>query len=71
MGVMNRLNGLYTSLAFFVASEFFGFISGDEPGENPAIAARVVLCLFPAAAMIVASIITFFLKFPKDEKENG
>ncbi len=71
MGVMNRLNGLYTSLAFFVASEFFGFISGDEPGENPAMAARVLLCLFPAAAMIVASIITFFLRFPKDEKENG
>ncbi len=71
MGVMNRLNGLYTSLAFFVASEYFGFISGDEPGENPAMAARVLLCLFPAAAMIVASVITFFLKFPKDEKENG
>lgn len=71
MGVMNRLNGLYTSLAFYVASEYFGFISGDEPGDNPAMAARVLLCLFPAAAMIVASIITFFLKFPKDEKENG
>ena len=71
MGVMNRLNGLYTSLAFFVASEYFGFISGDEPGENPAMAARVLLCLFPALAMIVASVITFFLKFPKDETENG
>ncbi len=71
MGVMNRLNGLYTSLAFYVASEYFGFVSGDDPGENPAMAARVLLCLFPAAAMIVASIITFFLKFPKDEKENG
>ncbi len=71
MGVMNRLNGLYTSLAFYVASEFFGFISGDEPGDNPAMASRVLLCFFPAVAMIVASIITFFLKFPKDEKENG
>lgn len=71
MGVMNRLNGLYTSLAFYVASEYFGFVSGDEPGDNPAMAARVLLCLFPAVAMIVASVITFFLKFPKDEKENG
>ena len=71
MGVMNRLNGLYTSLAFYLASELFGFVSGDEPGDNPAMAARVLLCLFPAAAMIVASVITFFLKFPKDEKENG
>ena len=70
MGVMNRLNGLYTSLAFYVASEYFGFISGDEPGENPAMAARILLCVFPAAAMIVASVITFFLKFPEDKKEN-
>ncbi len=71
MGVMNRLNGLYTSLAFYVASEYFGFISGDEPGDNPAMAARVLLCLFPAVAMIIASVITFFLKFPKDEKADG
>ena len=70
MGVMNRLNGLYTSLAFYVASEYFGFISGDEPGENPAMASRILLCVFPAAAMIVASVITFFLKFPEDKKEN-
>lgn len=71
MGVMNRLNGLYISLAFFMTSEFFGFVSGDEPGDNPAMASRVLLCVFPAVAMIIASVITFFLKFPKDEKENG
>ncbi len=69
MGVMNRLNGLYTSLAFYLASEIFGFISGDEPGDNPALAARVLLCVFPAVAMSVASVITFFLKFPEN-KEN-
>ncbi|MBR2078620.1 MAG: MFS transporter [Clostridia bacterium] len=71
MGVMNRLNGLYISLAFYVTSELFGFVSGDEPGENPAMAARVLLCVFPAAAMAVASAVTFFLKFPEDKKENG
>lgn len=70
MGVMNRLNGLYTSLAFYLASEIFGFVSGDDPGENPAMASRVLLCLFPAIAMVVASVITFFLKFPESRKEN-
>ena len=69
VGVMNRLNGLYTSLAFYVVSESFGFVNGDEPGTNPALASRVLLCVFPAAAMIVASIITFFLKF--DEKKDN
>lgn len=71
MGVMNRLNGLYISLAFFVTSELFGFNNGDDPGENPALAARVLLCVFPAVAMIIASVVTFLLKFPEGEKENG
>ncbi len=70
MGVMNRLNGLYISLAFFMTSELFGFVSGDEPGENPAMAARVLLCVFPAIAMAVASVVTFFLKFPEDKKDE-
>lgn len=65
MGVMNRLNGLYTSLAFFIASECFGFVSGDEPGANPGLAAKVLLCVFPFAAMVLASIISFFLKLPE------
>lgn len=70
MGVMNRLNGLYISLAFFMTSELFGFVSGDEPGENPGMAARVLLCVFPAAAMALASVISFFLKFPEDKKDE-
>ncbi len=70
MGVMNRLNGLYISLAFFMTSELFGFVSGDEPGDNPAMASRVLLCVFPAIAMAVASVVTFFLKFPEDKKDE-
>ncbi len=69
MGIMNRLNGLYTSLAFYVVSKSFGFVNGDNPGTDPALASRVLLCVFPAAAMIVASVITFFLKF-NEEKGN-
>lgn len=70
MGVMNRLNGLYISLAFFVTSRFFGFEDGDNPGENPALAARVLLCVFPAAAMILATVVSLFLKFPEGKKDE-
>ena len=70
MGVMNRLNGLYISLAFFTTSHFFGFEDGDDPGENPALAARVLLCVFPAAAMLLATVISLFLKFPGDKKDE-
>lgn len=70
-GVMNRLNGLYTSLAFYVVSAKFGFVNGDDPGADPATASRVLLCVFPAAAMIVASVITFFLRFEEEKKEEN
>ncbi|MBS7390453.1 MAG: hypothetical protein KIG33_08980 [Oscillospiraceae bacterium] len=69
MGVMNRLNGLYTSLAFLIASKGFGFISGDQPGPNPGLAAKVLLCVFPCIAMILATGISFCLKLP-ERKEN-
>lgn len=71
MGVMNRLNGLYTSMAFYVVSSCFGFVSGDDPGQNPAMAARVLLCVFPAIAMILASIIGLFLKFPEMDGKDA
>ncbi len=70
VGVMNRLNGLYTSLSFFVAAQAFGFENGDNPGPNPALASRILLCVFPFIAMTVATVITFFLKFPEEE-QNG
>ena len=70
VGVMNRLNGLFTSLAFYVTSEVFGFVSGDEPGDNPGTAAKMLLCVFPFIAMVCASAFSFFLKFKKDGNNN-
>lgn len=70
VGVMNRLNGLFTSLAFYVTSEAFGFVSGDEPGDNPGMAAKMLLCVFPFVAMVCASFFSFFLKFKKEDKHG-
>ena len=68
-GVMNRLNGLYTSLAFYVASTAFGFENGDNPGPSPDIASKVLLIVFPAAAVLIAAVIAQFLHF-EDEKKH-
>lgn len=68
-GVMNRLNGLYTSLAFYVASTAFGFENGDNPGPSPDIASKVLLIVFPAAAVLIAAVIAQFLHF-EDEKRH-
>lgn len=70
IGVMNRLNGLFTSLAFYIVSECFGFVSGEETGTNPALASKVLLCVFPFVAMVLASIISFFLKLPERNKNE-
>lgn len=69
LGVMNRLNGLYTSLAFFVVATVFGFENGDNPGTNPDLASRMLLIVFPGAAVLIAAIISLFLHF-KDEPKN-
>jgi GPH family glycoside/pentoside/hexuronide:cation symporter len=63
VGMLNRLNGLYSSLAFFVVSESFGFVNGDNPGPSPDIASRVLMCVFPFAAMMIAYIMSHFLHF--------
>ena len=71
IGVFNRLNGLYTSLAFYIASDKFGFINGDNPGPNPGLASKILLCVFPALAMCAAYIISHFLNFKELENTNG
>ena len=71
MGFMNRLNGLFTSLAFYMVFQIYGFESGEVPGDNPAGAARFLLVIFPFCAMICAVIVSRFLKFPEiDQKET-
>ena len=69
MGVMNRLNGLFTSLAFYIAATVFGFESGDNPGPNPDLASRMLLIVFPGVAVLISAIISLFLHF-KDENSN-
>ena len=65
MGFMNRLNGLFTSLAFLLVFHLYGFESGDVPGDNPGGAARFLLVIFPFCAMVCSVIISRFLKFPE------
>ncbi len=67
IGMLNRLNGLYSSLAFFVVSERYGFVNGDNPGPSPDTASRVLMCTFPFLAMAVAYVISHFLHFTEAE----
>ena len=69
-GFMNRLNGLFTSLAFFLVFKVYGFESGNVPGPNPGGAAKFLLAVFPFILIIISCIFSRFLSFPQ-ESEDG
>jgi len=65
LGFMNRLNGLFTSTAFYLIFIIFGFESGDNPGTNPGDAARFLLTVFPMVLMVISFGFSFLINFPK------
>lgn len=72
LGFMNRLSGLFTSLAFLLIFHFFGFESGDNPGTQPGMASRFLLTIFPLVLMVISLAFSFFLKFkPRGHEETS
>lgn len=67
LGFMNRLNGLFTSFAFYLIFVLFQFESGNNPGPNPGNASRFLLTVFPLILMVISFGFSFFVNFPKDE----
>ena len=67
LGFMNRLNGLFTALAFKLVTVLFAFESGENPGPSPGEASRFLLTVFPAAMMVLSLAVSFLVSFP----ENG
>lgn len=70
MGFMNRLNGLFVSLAFLLVSRVYGFESGDVPGPDPAGASRFLLTIFPFLALVLSCTFSFFMRF-NDRSGSG
>jgi GPH family glycoside/pentoside/hexuronide:cation symporter len=68
LGFMNRLNGLFTSFAFFLVFTIFGFESGNNPGPVPDAAARFLLTIFPFILMVISFGFSFFINFEAQEK---
>lgn len=67
LGFMNRLNGLFTSTAFYLVFILFGFESGDNPGTRPGDAARFLLTAFPMVLMLISFGFSFLINFPKGD----
>jgi GPH family glycoside/pentoside/hexuronide:cation symporter len=65
LGFMNRLNGLFTSFAFFLVFKLYQYESGTNPGPQPDQAARFLLTIFPPILMVVSFMFSFFINFNK------
>jgi GPH family glycoside/pentoside/hexuronide:cation symporter len=65
LGFMNRLNGLFTSAAFYSVFILFKFESGDNPGPEPGNAARFLLTVCPPILMVISFVFSFFINFEK------
>ena len=63
LGFMNRLNGLFTSFAFYLVFVLFDFESGLNPGPQPGAAARFLLAAFPPILMAISFAFSFFIHF--------
>ncbi|MBN2390143.1 MAG: MFS transporter [Anaerolineae bacterium] len=65
MGFMNRLNGLFTSVAYLLVSRIYGFESGDNPGAHPDQAARFLMTIVPPVLMVISFAFSWFIDFKK------
>jgi GPH family glycoside/pentoside/hexuronide:cation symporter len=65
LGFMNRLNGLFTSLAFFLVYSLYQYESGANPGPQPDQAARFLMTIFPPILMVISLVFSFFIDFEK------
>lgn len=69
LGFMNRLNGLFTSVAYLLVFQIYGFESGDNPGTNPDEAARFLMTIVPPVLMMISFAISWFINFNEKPAE--
>ncbi len=65
LGFMNRLNGLFTSVAYLLVFQLYGFESGDNPGLHPDGAARFLMTIVPPILMVISFAFSWFIDFKK------
>lgn len=71
LGFMNRLSGLFTSLAFSLLFILFVFESGNNPGPQPGTASKFLLTVFPFVCMLISLVFSFFIDFKDTPSLNS
>jgi GPH family glycoside/pentoside/hexuronide:cation symporter len=65
-----RFSGLTKSLVFILVAAFFGFVDANNPGPQPAMAARFMITVFPVVLMALSVAASFFVKFNEEGVKN-
>ena len=63
-GFFGRLNGIVTGLALTSLGVFFGYNSGDDPGDNPGLAFRMYLCVYPFVLTTIGAVASRLFTVP-------
>ncbi len=71
LGFMNRLNGLFTSVAYLLVAKIYLFESGDNPGPHPDAAARFLMTIVPPILMVISFTFSWFIDFKKTPENQG
>jgi GPH family glycoside/pentoside/hexuronide:cation symporter len=69
LGFVNRLNGLFTSVAYFLVARIYLFESGENPGPHPDAAARFLMTIVPPVLMAISFAFSWFIDFEQAEVE--
>ncbi len=64
-GVLGRLSALPVALALVSLSWFFGYQSGEAPGDSAGLAWRFYMAIYPFALLMIGSLISRFVKVPE------
>ncbi|WP_127794178.1 MFS transporter [Agromyces sp. LHK192] len=69
-GFFGRLNAIVSGLALASLAWFFGYQSGDAPGDQPDLAFRFFLCVYPFVLCAIGAVLARFIRVPEGAAEH-
>ena len=63
ISILNKVSGLFTSLAYLLAGKVFGYMDGNNVGDRPDMAARFLLVIAPFVLFAAGYVLSHFLHF--------
>ncbi|WP_345214826.1 MFS transporter [Georgenia halophila] len=70
-GFFGRLNGVITGLALTSLGVFFGYNSGDDPGQDPGLAFRMYLCVYPFVLTTIGAVASRLVSVPEPTADQA